>query len=77
MKEVNKTFFRTWLPGLIFIWYLIVMSQVQCRRNILELAHIQIYYLQCALSMYIHTSTKDYYPKEKKKPLMSLSLLNA
>ena len=77
MKEVNKTFFRTWLPGLIFIWYLIVMSQVQCRRNILELAHIQIYYLQCTLSMYIHTSTKDHYQKEKKMPLMSLSLLNA
>ena len=77
MKEVNKTFFCTWLPGLIFICYLIVMSQVQCRRNILELAHIQIYYLQCTLSMYIHTSTKDHYPKEKKKPLMSLSLLNA
>ena len=75
MKEVNKTFFCTWLPGLMFIWYLIVMSQVQCRRNILELAHIQIYYLQCTL--YTHTCTKDRYQKEKKMPLMSLSLMNA
>ena len=50
----------------MFTWYLIVMSQAQCRRNILELAHIQIYYLQCTLSKYIHTSTKDHYQNRKK-----------
>lgn len=65
MKEVNKTFFSgTWLPGLIFIWYLIVMSQAQCRRNILELAHIQINYLQCTLCI-IHKCTTDHYQKKK------------
>ena len=55
MKEVNKTFFCTWLPGLIFIWYLIVMSQVQCRRNILELAHIQIIILFTVYIVNVHT----------------------
>ena len=63
--HVLFSIFCTWLPGLMFIWYLIVMSQVQCRRNILELAHIQIYYLQCTL--YTHTCTKDHYQKEKRR----------
>ena len=39
------------------------MSQAQCRRNSLELAHILIYYLQCTLCI-IHTCTKDHYQKK-------------
>ena len=72
MKEVYKTFFVCLASRANL--HLVLDSDVTDRRNIQELAHIQIY------QVYIVHCTNIYkrsLSRRKKMPLMSLSLLNA